>query len=273
MGPGVEPPPPPPTKLPIFPSKAKQCTVSCDYDRMPVTRGHMRAQYPLLMAHSPVQWATTTDSPPLTPLTAVQKRLSNSLDISCPTAYCHLTSGGLLFGSACLEAAHSFGSSSATRSTLRRDCAPSADHLRRRGRHRAASTESRCGCLRGAAPAAAHTLGLLFGYPPAPAIMTIAVAQFLYMIAILLTRTFSGWQRLVSESRIKPTQLRSVTNRQRSLTAHCHHFQPNRRQLPHLRRSSANRCQQPLTTISHHLPAVSFHPWSSTIQLLFASVA
>ena len=27
-------------------SKAKQYTVSCGYDRMPVSRGYMRAQYP-----------------------------------------------------------------------------------------------------------------------------------------------------------------------------------------------------------------------------------
>ena len=33
-------------------SKAKQCTVSCGYDHMPVSRGNMRAQYPLLMAHT-----------------------------------------------------------------------------------------------------------------------------------------------------------------------------------------------------------------------------
>ena len=29
-------------------SEAKQCTVSCSYDHMPVSQGYMRAQYPLL---------------------------------------------------------------------------------------------------------------------------------------------------------------------------------------------------------------------------------
>ena len=33
-------------------SEAKQCTVSCGYDHMPVSRGCVRAQYPLLMAVS-----------------------------------------------------------------------------------------------------------------------------------------------------------------------------------------------------------------------------
>ena len=31
-------------------SEAKQCTVSCSCDHMPVSRGYMRAQYPVLMA-------------------------------------------------------------------------------------------------------------------------------------------------------------------------------------------------------------------------------
>ena len=34
-------------------SEAKQCTVSCGYDHMPVSRGYMRAQDPLLMAPFP----------------------------------------------------------------------------------------------------------------------------------------------------------------------------------------------------------------------------
>ena len=34
----------------VWCSKSKQCTVSRGYDYMPVSRGHVRAQYPLLMA-------------------------------------------------------------------------------------------------------------------------------------------------------------------------------------------------------------------------------
>ena len=30
--------------------KVKQCTMICDYDHIPVSRGCMRVQYPLLMA-------------------------------------------------------------------------------------------------------------------------------------------------------------------------------------------------------------------------------
>ena len=35
--------------------KAKQCTVICDYDHIPVSQGCMRVQYPLLMAQHSIK--------------------------------------------------------------------------------------------------------------------------------------------------------------------------------------------------------------------------
>ena len=53
--PTIDPPPPPVVHsiriwVALQSSEAKQCTVSCGYDHVPVSRGYMRAQYPLLMA-------------------------------------------------------------------------------------------------------------------------------------------------------------------------------------------------------------------------------
>ena len=45
--------------------KAKQCTVLCDHDHIPESRGCMRVQYPLLMATRTV---IPTPIPPFEPL-------------------------------------------------------------------------------------------------------------------------------------------------------------------------------------------------------------
>ena len=46
-------------------SKAKQCTEIHSYDHMPVSRGYMRVQYPLLMAPGDRQFPTVAPPPPL----------------------------------------------------------------------------------------------------------------------------------------------------------------------------------------------------------------
>ena len=91
---GIPPPPPPPARpqgnlkatsrqhsaliwFALQCSKAKQCTVSCGYDHMPVSRGYMRAEYPLLTPPSPRSPSSPT--PPLTSFMPTRRSVTSSM--------------------------------------------------------------------------------------------------------------------------------------------------------------------------------------------------